>query len=349
MPLLKQICLAVTVAALAVVVGVWRLFIVNHLELPPVSLEGKTVLLTGATEGIGKETARIFAEWNVSTLILPVRNEKKGIAVRKEILDSLPAESRKKVNIEVVGNVDFAVLNTVRTFASMLENRRIDILLNNAGYIQADPEETVDGYDIVFQVNHLAPFLLTYMLLPSLKLAPEPRVVLVSSYAHYQGSIGTEKYSKENRGLKVARPLPRYDNSKLMNTMCAISFTERFANHADYGKITFNSLHPGFVVSNLDNNFHPAIAFAISTVRHIIGRNTRQGAVTQAVVATHPKLAKVSGKYFSDYCINTLCDTNCQFCDSRNPPGVVPNPEALDKKSRDWLWNASCEYTGLKC
>lgn len=336
MPSWRNVCAAVAVAVVAVVYGLWSTNFVNHLEFVPVDLKGKTVIVTGATEGIGKETAKVFASWGAK-LILPVRSTKKGAALKDEIL----AEA-SQADVKVYDNVDFAEFETVRDFVKKLNGQAIDILLNNAGLMEPTVEASVDGIERMFQVNHLAPFMLTYLLMPNLKKAPSSRVVFVSSLAHYGGSIGKEKYSLERKGMQEYRPLMRYDDSKLMNVMTAISFAERFGKD---NKITFNSVHPGFVVSALDRNLPAFVGALMLRVRKLIGRDTRQGAMAQVTVATHPKLDGVTGKYFSDGCMNSLCD-GCFYCESKGP-GVKPNSEALDKAARDWLWDVTLKHTKL--
>jgi retinol dehydrogenase-12 len=345
----KRIVVGVIVALLAVSYEIWRRFALYPLESLPVPLHGKTCVVTGATEGIGKESAIAFATWGCN-LILPVRSEKKGHAVKKEILDLLSVTKDPKQTIDVYGNVDFADFSTVRQFVKVLQDDgkvSIDILMNNAGYVQFSPEKTVDGNDVMFQVNHLSPFLLTYLLLPMLEKSqsPQARVVFVGSLAHYNGVLDRYTYGVNSpRGMNISIALARYDNSKLMNTMTAMSLAERYKSK----KVTFNSVHPGFVVSALDSNLPFPIRQFMVTARNLLARSTKQGAISQIAVATHPKLVDVSGKYFSDHCIDNLCNSSCIYCDRQNPPGVIPNRLALDKSLRDWLWETSCELTGVK-
>lgn len=336
MPSCTNICLAVTAAVIAVIYGLWTANMVNHLEFVPVDLKGKTVIVTGATEGIGKETAKVLAGWGAN-LILPVRSSEKGATTKEEILAEAP-----KANVMVVDNVDFTDLQTVRNFVKKLDGQPIDILINNAALISPVVEASVDGIERMFQVNHLAPFMLTYLLMPNLKKAPSARVVFVSSLNHYGGSVGKEKYSIERKGMQEYRPMMRYDDSKVMNVMAAISFAERFGKD---NKITFNSVHPGFVVSAIDRNMPAFFAAVVLRLRKLIGRDTRQGSMAQVTVATHPKLEGVTGKFFSDGCMNSLC-IDCFYCDS-NGPGVKPNSDALNKESRDWLWDVSLKHTKL--
>lgn len=275
-------------------------------------------------------------------MILPVRDAKKGKLVKEEIAAYI-ADIPNHGSVKVVPEVDFQNFETIRAFAKRIGDTSIDILVNNAGMMNLEVGKTVDGNEQVFQVNHLAPFLLTHLLLPS--MAPKSRVVFVSSAMQYLSKgITPEGYSVEARGLTnhTRSGVDRYDDSKLMNTMCAMSFQER------YGKlgITFTSLNPGYAVSNLDDNMGAFKKFALA-FRQAVARSTYQGAITQITVATHPKLS-AGGRFYSDHCINTLCNKDCFYCDKENAPGVVPHKQALDKNVRDWLWKVSSELTGVQ-
>ncbi|KAH9249575.1 hypothetical protein BASA81_012748 [Batrachochytrium salamandrivorans] len=279
-------------------------------------------------------------------VILPVRDAKKAKLVEQEI-NRYIADLPNQGSVQVVPGVDFASLETVRQFAAKMAGEKIDILVNNAGMLDENVGKTVDGNERVYQVNHLAPFLLTKLLLPN--LAPKSRVVFVGSLLHYfsAGVLG-DKYSVQVRGLgkETASGMDRYFDTKLMNTMTAMSFHERFG---DLG-IAFHSIHPGYAISNLESGMDSNLVYPFdemaAVVRKVVARTTQQGAVTQITVATHPTLT-AGGKYFSDYCINTLCNKDCFYCDKENAPGVVPHKEALDRKARDWLWETSCKLTGV--
>lgn len=336
---IKRILLGVIVAVVASVLALWKTNVVNKLHFHQVSLKGKTALVTGSTEGIGKETAKVFAAWGAD-LILPVRNSKKGVALKEEILK----EAAPGVKVRIYDGVDFADFQSVRDFAKKVSGDTIDILVNNAGMITPKVEASKDGMEVMFQVNHLSPFLLTHLLLPALQKSPAARVVFVSSAAHYTGSVGTFKYSEQQRGMQEYRPLMRYDDSKLMNVMTAITFSEQVGKDS---KVTFASVHPGFVVSNLDNNLEKGTADFVMNLRHALGRQSREGAMAQVTVATHPKLEGVTGRYFSDGCMNELCNASCIYCDRSNAPGAYMNSEAYNKTSRDWLWNVSKKLTGV--
>jgi hypothetical protein len=112
-------------------------------------------------------------------------------------------------------------------------------------------------------------------------------------------------------------------DASVLNTIAAKLFDARLE------KIRVNSVHPGLVVSELDRDTAWPLNVLGPWLRKMIARSTHDGAIAQVTVATHPKLKGVGGRYFEDRCINSLCQS-CLFCDSANPPGVVPNAQALD-------------------
>lgn len=170
-----------------------------------------------------------------------MRNLQKGEAVKKEILEYM--EGVESGSVEIVGGVDFQSFASIRKFAEQMKDVKIDVIINNAGMMDDDVKATVDKIEQVYQVNHLSPFLLTRLLLPNLSAGS--RVVFVSSGLHYVGTsdLVGPKY-KESRGLsnETASGVVRYDDTKLMNVMCAMSFHERYGKQLG---ITFSSLHPG--------------------------------------------------------------------------------------------------------
>lgn len=278
---------------------------------------------------------------------MPVRDENKAKIVFQDISQEIE-KTKSRGSVEIFPGVDFQDLSTVRRFALQVvdKNEKIDILINNAGMITDSMQPTKDGNEQQFQVNHLAPFLLTHLLLPA--LAPSSRVVFVSSTLHYFGAPDMEKkYGVDTRGLTnlTKDSFARYQDTKLMNIMCANGFQERFPDK----NVQFSSLHPGSVASNIFHDAHPLVRDAMNTVNSFIARSTDQGAVTQVTVATHPALEqRTGGRYFSDYCIPVLCDRECLFCDqASSAPGVVPHKLALDKQARDWLWQVSSQLVGL--
>jgi NAD(P)-dependent dehydrogenase (short-subunit alcohol dehydrogenase family) len=211
------LCFAVVLPIVAaLLVGVYHTALANTLTLTPVDLHGRTVMITGATAGIGLESAKIMASWGAE-LVLPVRDVKRGANAKHAILSQTP-----QAKVSVVSGVDFQNLASVRQFARdfVKSGRALHVLMNNAGMAHLiGGEPTPDGLEQVFQVNHVAPYLLTKELVPALERAAqtgEARVVFVSSMAHYGGKVDRAMYSAAGKGgINVFRmPLGRYDDSK---------------------------------------------------------------------------------------------------------------------------------------
>jgi len=342
---------AVVVAVLAAVVGfAGRQLIRNPIDFQKVNLAGKHVVVTGATLGIGFETAVALAEWG-ATLHLPVRSQAKAEALTKQLKSRAP-----EAKVHVYADFDLADLMSVRKFAKDLRTPVLDVLINNAGVmpvgnVKLDP--TVDGMEHAYQVNHLGPFLLSRMLVPALEKARSgARVVFVSSAAHYMGSVDKNIYNTTSKGLKPDTwTSERYGTTKLMNCITAVAYDE----HYKAKNIRANCLNPGFVQSDLDSSLPPGVREFSRWFRGLVARETREGAVCSVTVATAPGLNGVGGRYFEDRCADTLCDArkpwhtllSCFMCDAENPPGVVANSQVRDKALQKWLWVTSSELVGL--
>ena len=234
----------------------------------------KTILITGATDGIGKATAVELARRGM-TVILHGRSLEKVQQTQNEIKHSVPNAS-----LEVIA-ADFSSLKQVRAMSQEIVARfeRLDVLINNAGVFMQKREVSQDGFELTFAVNHLAPFLLTCSLLPLLR-SSQARVVTVSSFSHRRGQINFADLQSERsfEGYNV------YAQSKLANILFSNELAER-----EHGKLTSNSLHPGGVTSKL-----------LTTGFGITGISPAQGAETSVYLALAPEVAHVTGKYFSE-------------------------------------------------
>ena len=274
--------------------------------------EGKNVIITGATSGIGKETALSLAGMK-ARLILPVRNIEKGELVKKEIIE-------KTGNQDVhIMNCDLASFDSICQFASEFKNRFkvLNVLINNAGVWEVRRKETNDGIEMNFGVNHLAPFLLTGLLLEELHAGAPSRVVNVSSNAHMYGKINFA----DIEGKKNFSSILAYGRSKLAN----ILFTRFLADMVIEDGISVNCLHPGVVATNLFNQFHPVLR----TVAGLFMIDSRKGSETISYLATSAEVGEVTGKYFVKKRIRK------------------PAPAALDDRAAAKLWELSREYTGI--
>jgi len=234
----------------------------------------KNILVTGATDGIGKATALALAQLG-HRVILHGRSPEKVQQTQAEISRALPVAQLETVS------ANLASLAQVRALATEITSRfeRLDVLLNNAGVFMKEYQISPDGFEMTLAVNHLAPFLLTHELLPLLR-ASQARVVTVSSVAHTRGQIHFDDLNLTHsfEGYRA------YAQSKLANLLFSNELAER-----EMGKITSNSLHPGGVTTKL-----------LKTGFGATGISTTQGAETSVFLATSPTVESVTGKYFSE-------------------------------------------------
>jgi NAD(P)-dependent dehydrogenase (short-subunit alcohol dehydrogenase family) len=251
-------------------------------------MKNKICVVTGATAGIGKATARALAEQGAQVVVVG-RNADKCKATIAEI----------KVQTGNT-NVDFALADLssqrdVRRLADELRSRysRIDILVNNAGAFFDKRRESADGIEMTFALNHLNYFLLTNLLLDALKAAPAARVVNVSSAAHWMGWRGIDFDDIE--GKKRYNGWVAYGQSKLANVM----FTYELARRLQGTSVTVNVLHPGTVRTNFgrtDGNRSLPTPLRKMIDLFLIG--IEEGAKTSIYLASSPDVERVTGQYF---------------------------------------------------
>ncbi|MGB8652117.1 MAG: SDR family NAD(P)-dependent oxidoreductase [Mycobacteriales bacterium] len=238
--------------------------------------------MTGASAGIGTATALGLAERGAD-LALVGRDGARLEDVAGRCRDAGAGSVRTY-------KADFAVLDEVRGLAAgLLEDwPRIDVLVNNAGLALQRREETVDGYEKVFAVNHLAPYLLTRLLLDRLVASAPARVVTVASDAHGFGPLDTGDYMS----TRSFKPLKVYGRSKLAN----ILFTSELARQLEGTGVTANCLHPGFVSTSIGRDNKVGSLF-LKVARPFI-KSPADGASTSLLLATSD--VGVSGEYFVD-------------------------------------------------
>lgn len=253
-------------------------------------MDNKICLVTGATNGIGYQTALALARMG-ATVIVVGRNKAKGEAV-------VAAIQQKTGNKAVESmTADLSSMAEVRRLAQEFKAKyqKLHVLINNAGAIFFGRQTSVDGYEMTFALNHLSYFLLTQLLLNVLKTSAPSRIVNVSSDAHRsyipKSGIDFDNLQGEKRYLGIAA----YSQSKLAN----ILFTYELARRLEGTGITANVLHPGLVQSGFAKNTNNVIIKAVFTLMQgIAGMNAEKGAQTSVYVATAPELEGVSGKYF---------------------------------------------------
>lgn len=252
------------------------------------TVAGKTIIVTGANTGIGKETCRDLA-MRGGRIIMACRNTEKGEKTRKEIVDDTRNDQI------VVKELDLGSLESVQKFAKNFNDTepRLDILINNAGVMACPKTLTKDGLEMQIGTNHIGHFLLTNLLLDKLKACSPSRIVIVSSVGHAYGQMNFEDLmSEKSYGEFVA-----YNQSKLANVLHALELTKRLEGTG----VTANSLHPGIVNTDLARHANQGfLKVFFSGIGKPFFISPVQGAQTTLRVALDKSLEKVSGKYFAD-------------------------------------------------
>ncbi|XP_026409141.1 short-chain dehydrogenase TIC 32, chloroplastic-like [Papaver somniferum] len=278
---------------------------------------GLTAIVTGASSGIGSETARVLAMRGVH-VVMGVRNMAAGKDVKETILKE---SSSAKVDVM---ELDLSSIASVRKFASEFKSSDLplNLLINNAGVMACPFMLSHDNIEMQFATNHLGHFLLTELLLDTMKSTAqessvEGRIVNVSSEGHrfaYKEGIRFDKINDQSEYNQIWA----YGQSKLANILHANELTRRLKE--DGVQITANSLHPGSIMTNLLRH-HSIIGGLSSTIGRLVLKNVQQGASTTCYVALHPNVKGVSGEYFMDNNIST------------------PNAQAQDTELAKKLWD----------
>ncbi|XP_030854371.1 retinol dehydrogenase 13 [Strongylocentrotus purpuratus] len=283
-------------------------------------VDGKTVIITGANSGIGKETALELAKRG-GKIILACRDIKKAEKAREEIV-----AASGNTDVKVL-QLDLASLSSIRQFADKItsDEEGVDVLVNNAGLMRCPKWKTEDGFEMQFGVNHLGHFYLTNLLLDKLKSSAPSRIINVSSVAHQVGKINFEDINSDQRYNSAEA----YANSKLAKVL----FTRELSKRLEGTGVTANVLHPGVVKTNIgrhtgmhQSGFSMAI---LGPIFWLFVRSPQQGAQTSVYCAVDPELEKVSGQYFRD-CKKSECDAS-----------------GKDDEAAAKLWDVSCQLTGL--
>ncbi len=250
-------------------------------------MPNNTILITGATNGIGLETARGLAKTGAH-LILVARDAAKGERVVAEIKKGTQNE---QIDLLIA---DLSRQNSIRALAAQVLDRypRLDVLVNNAGGVFNPRTVTADGIETTWAVNHLAYFLLTHLLLDRLKASAPARIVSVSSAAHFGGRIRLDDPEFKNGGYNA---MGAYSQSKLAN----ILFTKELARRLAGSGVTANCLHPGMVATGFGRSTMGWMGSIVSLAMRF-GLSPEQGAATSIYLVTSPAVANVSGEYFAD-------------------------------------------------
>ncbi|QEE14348.1 SDR family oxidoreductase [Promethearchaeum syntrophicum] len=248
-------------------------------------LTGKICLITGGNAGIGKETAKGIAKLG-ATVILACRNLEKGKRAMQEI-----SQFSGNSNIDIF-ECNLSQPESIRKFVSKFTDKysQLHILINNAAGFFYKRQETKEGYELTFATNYLGPFLLTNLLLDTMKVSSPARIINVSSNGQMMAKL-TEKNIMLKKGYSSIKA---YGNSKLALTM----FTYELAHRLNGTGIDVNAVHPGeiktgFGVSNAPWYFKPMHALG-----SLFKKTPEKGAITSIYLASSPEVEGVTGKYF---------------------------------------------------
>ena len=249
---------------------------------------GKRVVITGATNGIGLAAAMELARRGAQ-LTLVARSESRAADAVRRI-----QAARDGVKVDVL-LADLASQAAIRRLATELLAKypTIQVLINNAGAIYARRQLSPDGIELTWAVNHLAPFLLTTLLLDRLKASAPARIVTTSSGAHERATIPFDDLNA-NRGMGRSG-FPRYGETKLAN----ILFTAELARRLDGTGVTANAYHPGFVASGFNRNNGLLMRIGMGITRPF-ARSTEKGAETLVWLVDSEDVSQISGGYFFD-------------------------------------------------
>ena len=249
-------------------------------------LAGEVCVVTGSNSGIGKETAFSLAEMG-ATVVMVVRNLGKG---KKALGEIVTKTGNRSVSLMVC---DISSMASVRSFASDLKKRYddLDVLINNAGAEFAKRQLTAEGFEQIFAVNYLAPFLLTYELLDLLKAAAPSRIINVSSGLAKNGKVDFDNLQNE----KNYKGMQAYSNAKLMLMMFTYELSRRLSGTG----VTVNVLMPGFVATNLGKNSGSLRSAIMFTMVRPMQISAKKGAETSAYLASSDEVKNISGKCFA--------------------------------------------------
>jgi NAD(P)-dependent dehydrogenase (short-subunit alcohol dehydrogenase family) len=285
------------------------------LDIPDQS--GRTIVLTGATSGVGLESAVQLARANARVIV---------VGRDKSRTDAAAEQVRTRAGRGDVGVAlcDFSSQASIRTFAADVRGRvdHIDVLLNNAGGVSDTRQLTVDGIEQTFAVNHLGYFLTTHLLLDLVQRAPAGRVVNVASTGHYRATLDLSDVGFERGGYTI---MGAYRRSKLANVL----FTRSLAKRLERAGVTVNALHPGGVATNIWSKA-PGWTQPILWLAKLFMLTPEQGGETLTYLAASPEVAGKTGGYYE-----------------RNR-AIEPDPLARDESLAEQLWALSEQLVGIR-
>lgn len=283
---------------------------------PPRTMVGKVCLVTGATRGLGAVTAEALAALG-ATVVATGRNAERG----QELVSGI---TQRTGNDDVhFLRADLASMEEVRGLARAFTDRwdRLYVLVANAGTVFPTRRTTVDGYEEVFAVNHLAPFLLTGLLLPVLRESAPSRIIVTSSYEHRRGRMHWDNLQGEHFYFSQQA----YAQSKLANLL----FVYELAKRLEGSGVTVNAVNPGLVHTNICMDSGWLIRTAKRVMDRFSAMTPEEGADTGVWLASSPDVDGVTGRYF------------------QHRHAVRSSRASYDVAAQRRLWHISEELTGL--
>jgi len=283
----------------------------------PPSLAGRTCVVTGANRGIGRATALGLATLG-ARVVMVCRDAGRGEEARAAI------HARTGCGSIELARADLSSQRDVRRLATTLRERPggLHVLIHNAAVLPRRRELTVDGLEMQLAVNHLAPFLLTNLLLDLLRSSAPARVVTVSSHAHRGARLDLDDLQSERRYA----PTAVYSATKLANVL----FTRELARRLAGTGVTANCLHPGVIATDLLGRFVPGPPWLGRLASRLIGRGLDRGAETSIHLASSPDVEGITGEYFA-----------------RRAP-ARSSAASRDPELARALWDLSARLTGLE-
>lgn len=300
------------------------------------NLSGKTALVTGASSGVGIETARTLLSAHAE-VILAVRNRAKGESVAREL-----RAATNNAQAHVL-EIDLGSLASVRRAAEQFNTRwsKLDLLINNAGTLAMQQSSTSEGFELHFGTNHLGHYLLTRLLLPALQAAAPARVVILSSSGHRRSDI---HFDDINYCQRPYDSWQAYGQSKTANILFAVGLTRHYGECG----IMANAVHPGAIFDGMIQRLSHEALRASGWIDEqgywtslMNWKTLEQGAATSIWAAVGQELEGIGGRYLED----------CHEATPHEPGtpyrGQGYQPYALDSERAERLWLLSQEMVGL--
>ncbi|GAC1655063.1 MAG: SDR family oxidoreductase [Ktedonobacteraceae bacterium] len=278
--------------------------------------QGKRILITGATSGIGLATARELARQGAEVIIVSSSRDNCAAAVKQ--IKQQTGNNEVKFFVADLSSQQ-SIRQLVNDFKKQYQH--LDVLVNNVGLVFMKRQESVDGIELTLALNHLGFFLLTSLLLETLIVSGRTRIVNVSSAGHLNGKINFE----DIEGKKHYNGVTAYDQSKLANIMFTYELSRRLQNTS----VTANCLHPGLVATNFGANNGGFYRYVLRPLLNPFSASPEKGAETSIYLATNAEVAGVTGKYFG------------------KKQSIASSKSSYDEETWKRLWEVSEEFTRL--